>query len=150
MKKKISVLSQANSTLIRLVSKDLIGFVKRMDKKRMSDFQLEMAKWFCENKNYAMSYIALSECVATKIRELEGIDDKYGTDKNQAEHAKDILYTHAEYRHLYELYKSPNKIRNNIAHQLPGRKDSTISDIKNLKNSIDKIEKEFKTFSGAE
>ncbi len=147
VKNKLSVFDNTDSAIMKLISKDLIDFIKRMDKKNMPDFQLEIAKWFCENKNYAMSYIALAEYVTSKIRELENIDQGDESDKDKAEMAKKILYDwsgHTEYRHLAELYKVPNKIRNNIAHQLSDRDGSTINDIKNLEGSIAKIEREFK------
>jgi len=141
MREKISVLSQSTSTLIRLVSKYLIGFVKRMDKKRMSDFQLEMAKWFYENKNYAMSYIALAKSVVSMVCEREGIGLESEKDRDKA---KQCLRDGKEYESLLSKYRTPNKVRNNIAHQLSERKGNAISDIENLEKRIKAIETEFK------
>ena len=138
MKNKLSDFERSDSVIMKLVSKDLISFIKRMDKNGMSDFQLEMAKWLCENKNYAMSYIALAESVVSKICEIEGIGLEEKEDRNKA---KKILHNQAKYKKLLDAYLTPNRIRNGIAHQLSNRKDSTINDINNLQHSIINIEK---------
>ncbi len=144
VKNKLSVFDKTDFPIMKLVSKDLIDFIKRMDKRNLSDFQLEMAAWFCENKNYAMSYIALAESVVSKICEAEGIG--VGS-KEDREKAKDCLYSKMEYASLYGKYKTPSKVRNSVAHQLPDRRNSIINDIDNLKKSIESIKKEFENLN---
>ncbi len=141
VKNKLSIFDEINFPIMKLVSKDLIDFIKRMDKKNLSDFQLEMAKWFCENKNYAMSYIALAESVVSMVCEREGVGLESEKDRDKA---KQYLHNRKEYKSLLSKYKTPNRVRNNIAHQLSERKGSAISDIENLEKRIKAIEKEFK------
>ncbi|MFW0884301.1 TIGR02221 family CRISPR-associated protein [Candidatus Acidulodesulfobacterium sp. H_13] len=140
VKDKLSLFDGTGFPIIKLVSKDLIDFTKRMDKRCLSDFQLEVATWFYENKNYAISYIALTESVVSKICEMEGIGIESESDRKKA---KNCLHSKAEYESLEKKYITPNKVRNNVAHQLSDRRDNIISDINNLKNSIDDIKKEF-------
>ncbi|HEC24393.1 MAG TPA: TIGR02221 family CRISPR-associated protein [bacterium] len=141
VKDKLSLFDETGFPIMKLVSKDLIDFIKRMDKKYLSDFQLEVAAWFCENKNYAVSYIALTESVVSKICEMEGIGMESEKDRKEA---KKRLHSEMKYASLSKKYKTLNQVRNSVAHQLSDRRGSIISDIKNLKKSIDNIEKEFK------
>ncbi len=147
VRNKLSVFDNTDSVIMKLVSKDLICFIKRMDKKNLSDFQFEMSKWYCENKNYAMSYIVLAESIVSRVCEKEsiGLETKEDRDK-----AKDILHRKADYRSLSDKYGIPNIVRNNIAHQLSDRSCSAISDIENLQKRIDGVEKAFNALDRAD
>ncbi len=140
VKNKLSTLEKSNYFITKTILKDLIEFVARMDKKYLSDFQLEMAKWFRESKNYAMSYIVLTESIVSRVCEIEGIGLESEQDRGEA---KKQLSNKSEYKLLKGRHITLNKVRNNIAHQLSGRDTCIISDIKNLEKSIDNIEKEF-------
>lgn len=139
MRKKIAILSNQKSPIVKLISDDLIEFINRMEKETLSDFQFEIAKWFCENKNYALSYIALAEAIISKICEKENIPVE-GTDNRYK--AKNMLLND-DYRKLKLLYNNVRRIRNSIAHQSSCRENSTINDINNLQRYIEKTKDEF-------
>lgn len=130
-----------SSPILEIISKDLMAFIERMRSDKLSDFQIKLSEWFNENKNYALSYIVLSESIITKICELENLS---AIGMENREKAKNNLRSMKRYRALKNLQITPNRIRNNIAHQLPNRKNSVINDIANLKKSINNIKREFK------
>ena len=108
----------------------------------MSDFQYELALWFYENKNYALSYIALAEGIITKTCELKLPEDD-STDKFVREEAKRrIDHPYDKYYWNYKDTNTVSNIRNNIAHQLSDRKDKVNQDIEKLKFFL----KEFKSY----
>jgi hypothetical protein len=96
----------------------------------MSDFQYELAKWFYDNKQYALSYMALAEAVITKACEIKGynISSKEGREagKNYIKQTKYDDYFSQKYPN------SVSRIRNNIAHQLNGREGMVNQDIVQL------------------
>jgi CRISPR-associated Csx2 family protein len=131
--KKLNSLEQSQNPIIRLMTEEMKSFVKRLDKEKMSDFQLALSHWYCEHKHYALSYMALAEAIVSKSCEVHGepIDTKNGRDKAKGK-------IHRVDKELGKTYKSINKIRNNICHQLQKREDAITADIKNLSNYIDK------------
>ena len=130
--KKIKYIEQSNNKIVKLLSKDVLEIVERLNKNKMSDFQYELAIWFYENKNYALSYMALGEAIITKTAELKLPEDDI-TDKNVREEAKRrIDFPYDKYYWHYKEKDTISEIRNNIAHQLNNRKDKVNQDIEKL------------------
>jgi len=142
--KKIKYIEQSNNKIVKLLSNDILEIVKRLDKEKMSDFQYELALWFYENKNYALSYMALGEAIVTKTCELK-LPDNNAEDKVTREEAKRRI------DHPYDKYywqggdnkDTISEIRNNIAHQLNNRKDKVNQDIDKLKFFLDEFKDYF-------
>lgn len=129
-KRVLPVMEKSNNHIVRLISPDILDFIKRLDKPKISDFQLELAKWFYDNTNYALSYIILVEALVTKECELMNINIH---DKDTRNRAKNSLYSTSD--EIKKTYKSIAGIRNNIAHQKESSSD-TIKDVENLKEYI--------------
>lgn len=142
---KIRVLKNSNNKVIKLLSDDIVKFVERLNKERMSDFQYELAKWFHDNKQYALSYMALAEAVVTKNAELLGIDRETMDyrDKDLQRQIKSIEYPYdKDFQKMY--VGSILDIRDNIAHQLNSRKDFVKQDIEKLDYFLKTFESYFK------
>ncbi len=139
--KKIKLLQNSENPIISLMSDEIIEFVNRLNKKDLSDFQLELAFWYFEHNNYALSYIALAEAIVSKICEKYNYSINTETGRKQG---KEMLYKNHKEFHK-NTYKNVNKIRNNIAHQLSQRSDVAMQDINNLRLYLEKTKKFFKT-----
>lgn len=101
------------------------------DIKTDSEFQLEMAQWYFENKRYATGYIVLAESVITGICEVSGLEP---TNRQHRDFVKKQMHYYANSdvaKNLVKEYETVNLIRNNIAHALLDR------DEKNFRNDID-------------
>ena len=141
--KKIRALQNSDNKIVNLLSNDIIKFVERLNKERMSDFQYELAKWFHENQQYALSYMALVEAIVSKNAELIGVDRETMDyrDKDLQKRIKSIEFPYD--KHFQK--SNPGSIvdiRDNIAHQLNERKDMVDKDIEKLNFFL----KEFETF----
>lgn len=95
-------------------------FTKRFSGiKFASEFQLELSKWYFDNKRYGHGYICLVESILTKLCEVYNLDIK---DFDSREKVKKILYTYSfrkksqDCENLVYKYLNINKIRNRIAH----------------------------------
>ncbi|OQB09885.1 MAG: CRISPR-associated (Cas) DxTHG family protein [Parcubacteria group bacterium ADurb.Bin216] len=78
--KKIDELVRANESILELkiFQQKIFEFVDRFkDVKTLSFFQLEVAKWYFENKFYALSYLVLVEAIISRCGELlkKNLDD---------------------------------------------------------------------------
>jgi len=120
-KRILPILKQHNNPIIKLISPDIIAFVERMDVKQQSKFQFELASWFYENKNYALTYTVLVEAMVTKECEMNNLDS---TKKDNREVSKSDLWNNK-----IKPYKNIVGIRNDIAHQ---RKSDNINTKKNV------------------
>ncbi len=129
-RKVLPIMEKSNNHIVRLISPDILNFIKRLDKDKTSDFQLELAKWFHDNKNYALSYIVLVEALVTKECELMSISIH---DKDRRNEAKNSLYNKSN--KIKKTYRAISGIRNNIAHQ---KKSSSniVKDVQNLEKYI--------------
>lgn len=84
-----------------------------------SEFQLELSKWYFENKKYGHGYICLVEAVLTKLCEVYDLDLE---DIKNRETVKELVTRRYFQRKsndlaaLAEKYNGINKIRNRIAH----------------------------------
>jgi CRISPR-associated Csx2 family protein len=143
--KKIKILQSTNNRIIKLLSDDIVLFVEKLNKERMSDFQYELAKWFYDNKQYALSYMALAEAIVTKNAEMLGINRETMDyrDKDLQRQIKSIESPYdKDFQKIYD--GSILDIRDNIAHQLNKRKDSVNQDIDKLSYFLTKFEDFFK------
>jgi CRISPR-associated Csx2 family protein len=63
--KKIRTVQNSENKIVKLLAPEIISLVDRLNQEKMSDFQYELALWFYENKNYALSYMAFGESIIT-------------------------------------------------------------------------------------
>lgn len=140
--KKIKKLIDSENKIIKLLSSDLLSITQRFDKEKQSDFQYELALWLYENKNYALSYLALYEAVITKSCEHKNYDiDNY----QRREEAKKSIGNDKYGKYFYtKCDDSLSVIRNSIAHQSNERKDMVLQDIKKLGLFLKTFESYFK------
>ncbi len=143
--KKIRTVRNSENKIVKLLAPEILNLVDRLNKEKMSDFQYELALWFYENKNYALSYMALGEAIITKTCELK-LPSENSEDKDIREEAKRrIDYPYDKYYWQHGKDKDTvSEIRNNIAHQLNNRKDRVNQDIERLKKFLD----DFKSYFG--
>jgi len=142
--KKIRTIESAENKIVKLLAPEIFSLVERLNKEKMSDFQYELALWFYENKNYALSYMALGEAIVTKTCELKSPDEN-SEDKTVREEAKrhiDHPYDKLYWQHG-EDKDTVSEIRNNIAHQLNTRKDRVNQDIERLRRFLDNFKPYF-------
>ncbi|MHB1644884.1 MAG: TIGR02221 family CRISPR-associated protein [bacterium] len=115
---------------------DFIG--KLTSAKTESIFQYNLSIWYYEIKNYALSYIILSEAIITKICEIKKTDTK---DIDARKTAKNTIKGY-EFNKVNEIYENVSKIRNSIAHET-ALSGNAISSINNLHSYLEKLEKFF-------
>lgn len=140
--KKIKSIENSDNKIIKLLASEIVVLVERLNKDKISEFQYELAVWFYDNKNYALSYMALGEAVITKTAEIK-LPEEDIADKDVREEAKRrIDYPYDKHYWHYKEKDTISEIRNNIAHQLLDRKDKVNQDIEKLKFFLD----EFKSY----
>jgi len=142
--KKIRTVENSENRIVKLLAPEILSLVERLNKEKMSDFQYELALWFYENKNYALSYMALGEAIITKTCELK-LPDENAEDKDIREGAKRRI-DHPYDKYYWQYGKdrdTVSEIRNNIAHQLNNRKDKVNQDIERLKRFLDDFKSYF-------
>lgn len=128
-KQSLAVLQKSKSPIVKLLSHDIVDFVKRLDHKEVSRFQLELARWYYENKNYALAFLVLSEALVSKECEVLGYQVE---NKASRADAKDLLYRRKNRCEVGKTSYTISRIRNSIAHQ--GKKDIDIhKEVQNLK-----------------
>ena len=136
---KLKVIESSENPVISLMSGELKEFIERLNKEKMSDFQLALAEWYCEHKHYALSYMALTEAIVSKSCEYHGFDIDTEDGRNGAK--QKIYQMHKE---LFEkVYNNVKNIRNAVCHQLKKREQTTHSDIVNLPSYIEKTKRYF-------
>jgi len=137
---QISHFKKSKDKLVILFLPRLEQFIKRFSKNSLSEFQLELADFFQEKHNYALSYMALAEAIVSKVAEKKNYNVQERGDREKAKREVSEIDNDL----YFEVYRNVNKIRNNIAHQLENQRD-TIEDIYNLKEIyIKKTKKIFK------
>ncbi len=129
---------------IRTILED---FVKKFTRSSTneSDFQLELAGWYFENKRYATGYITLAEAIITYVCEIEGKDIR---EKDQRDAMKKFLSRENAHSELAKIYKKVDKIRNSVAHallELGKRTESYLDAISNAKEYQQATKKIFAT-----
>lgn len=105
-------------------------------------FQLNLARWFFEQKRYAAGYIALTEAIITKlcegnIRDIENWNERQKVKNNYI--GKDYEYLNGLGVLLYKV----NEIRRLIAHSQGGSEDQYRSAVANCIKYCDRAERGF-------
>ncbi len=139
--KKVKALKNSNNKIIQLLSDELVDIVQKLDQETQSKFQFELSKWLYENKNYALSYIALYEAVITRSCEIKKFDiDNH----DQREKAKRSIGNDKYGKYFYTKYdNSISQIRNSIVHQSNERTSSVKPDIERLSKFFDTFKEYF-------
>ena len=136
--KKIRAIGESDNKVIKLLANEVTTLVDELDHEKMSDFQYALAKWFYNNKNYAMSYMALAEGIITKACEIKGYDIKSREGREAGKDYMKITKYDDDFSPKYA--NGISQIRNNIAHQLDSRGAGVDNDIKKLGYFIDRFE----------
>lgn len=116
---------------------------------KLSVFQLQVAKWQFEHKNYSSAFLATLESIVTYVCEEEDWD---ADDLSNRDLAKKILRHELKKRaytykigHLTEhqqYYKSINEVRNGIAHSQNAKNTKSASEmIKILSEALNRLPK---------
>ncbi|TBR56668.1 hypothetical protein B4U84_28940 [Westiellopsis prolifica IICB1] len=110
---------QTPKTPFQYIKKTIEIFVKKFARSAVKDseYQLELAGWYFDNRRFATGYIILAEAIITYMCELKG---RRHTVKNNRDEMKNLLLTEEENKNtqLAHLYSTINPIRNSIAHAL--------------------------------
>ncbi len=140
IQRRMDAISSSSGPIIKeFLLPGLDGFIGKLTSaKTESIFQYNLSIWYYEIKNYALSYIILSEAIITKICEIKKTDTK---DFDARKTAKNTIKGY-EFNKVNEIYENVSKIRNSIAHEtdLSG---NAISSINNLHSYLEKLEKFF-------
>lgn len=87
--------------------------------KTSSEFQIELSKWYFENKRYGHGYICLVEAILTKLCEVYNLDLKNFKNREGIKELVAVRYHQRklpELARLAEKFNQVNNIRNRIAH----------------------------------
>jgi CRISPR-associated Csx2 family protein len=124
-------------------------FIQRFSTiEQASLFQLELARWYFENKRYATGYICLLESMVTRVCELMNRDTTVKENRDEAKKVIKGWNFSDSAQKLKEEFRTVNAIRVNVAHALDERNEQNYrSDIDNcIKrcNNLENIYKEIK------
>ena len=112
-------------------------FLKPFDRRKESDFQLELAGWYFKHQRYATGYLTLIEAILTYLCEIEQKNPDLASDRKIV---KNLLFeknSNAKTSRIAKLYKEINEIRKKIAHPnktLTSSESELISATKNAFN----------------
>lgn len=134
--KSLEMLKKSNSPIVRLLSNDILEFVSRLNQPETSKFQLELAKWYVDSKNYALAFLVLTEALVSKECENQGLKV---TQKNHRAIAKEALYSRKDNDKAGKTYHTISRIRNAIAHQT-GKSIDIQREVHNLSNYLETVE----------
>jgi len=140
-KESLATLEKSKSPIVRLLSGDIVNFIKKLDHKELSKFQLALAQWYYNNKNYALSFLVLTEAIVTRECEVSNLNVVGKDSRNEA---KKSLYERTSRCEVGKTYSTISKIRNSIAHQ-GGKNIQTHKEIDNLKKYFRIVNKFIKT-----
>jgi CRISPR-associated Csx2 family protein len=110
-----------------------------------SRFQIELARWYFENKRYANGYICLAESIITRILEIyRDANTKINWSKSERDRIKKLIrsYEFSEKTKIEALYDTICTIRNRIAHAGFTGESSFKEDIKKAFYLLDNVEKQ--------
>lgn len=146
---KNSLQRQVTNSPFDYVRRTLEKFVNkfaRSTSRKESDYQLELAEWYFDNKRYATGYITLTEAIITYICEINNKDIKV---QQNRDNMKDFLHDpNNRNSKLAQLYFQVNPIRKSIAHALLDRENQAAgvnNAIKNAKTYHQEAKKIFRT-----
>ncbi|CDM96288.1 MAG: TIGR02221 family CRISPR-associated protein [Limnospira sp. PMC 1291.21] len=133
-------------TPLQYLKPELERFVKRFSRQNIpdSELQLDLARWYFQNKRYATGYIALVESIITYSCEVQNIQDI--ANHQEREKGKNLL-SNKKNTALGELYfKKVNPIRKAIAHaSLEERRTNLKTAIDNAMKYCDEASRIFRT-----
>lgn len=148
LKARISELKKMKYKIYEPIFNELDEFVKRLDTKSFALFQYNLAKWYEENHNYALSYIVLAEAVVSAICEDSKLDEYLLDDREEAKNIIRLWQKNSgnskEKISLGSNYVMVNRIRNDIAHAKDNNSKSASKSIDNLKKYIKNLYPLFK------
>ncbi len=124
LSKKIGALGDANTeeVVFAYMLPTLKEFIARFENISVdSNFQLAMAKWYFDNKNYASGYICMAESIITRLCEIYGLKITKQYNRNLI---KSLTWTSnnpfkgrdEDLDKLLDTYNDINPIRNKVAH----------------------------------
>jgi len=129
IKGKIKRFEQSDHKIVPVIADELREFVERLAIEDTARFQFELARWYGENKNYAMAYITLVEAAVTAECHNLHLDPNDETDRNEA---KQSLYARGDWhsnskqdQKIADTFRKVNNIRKNIAHKLSSTASKT-------------------------
>ncbi len=131
--------SSLASLIIPRVIQDFASFFgSSSESLKDSVFQIKLARWHFNRKNFGLAVIVLYEAAITWICENENL---VPTARNDRERAKSLLSdkNYHDLRNILSKYKIDN-IRNGVAHQLP-KQIPVSTAIKNLESALNELEK---------
>lgn len=103
-----------------LVEPIVMSFINSFNTKTHSEFQLRLAQWHFDHKNYGSSYIALIEAIVTYVCEQNDLDWGELSNRSAVRSALNGKTVPSQYKSvtqlLFKIYKGTNIIRNAIAH----------------------------------
>jgi len=142
LKGKMDIFENHNSNIIKIISHNLKDFINKFHKiDDLAKFQLELAWWYRENKNYSMAYMTLVEASISLMCQKNNLDS---TDYDDREKAKKIFWEWGDYRNatkeqqkIAKTYKKVNAIRINIAHKTSSKNSASQSSPKNSIENFD-------------
>lgn len=132
-------ISKLPELIIKPVVDDFIGKFANIQKH--SVFQLRLAQWQCDVKNYASAYLSVVEAIVSYVCEINGLDEY---DREVRDMAKGILRSKQNIGicpdKLQDIYKKLNGIRISVAHSIE-RTESGSEMIRILKDSLKELKK---------
>jgi CRISPR-associated Csx2 family protein len=122
LKKSLSQ-QQTSQNPFKYIRGVLDKFITRFARSSVSEseYQLELATWYFNNRRYGAGYIVLTEAIITYMCEMENRDIK---NKDDRELMKNLLHKNYQTTKLANLYFEINPIRNSIAHALLNDRNS--------------------------
>ncbi|CZE46830.1 TIGR02221 family CRISPR-associated protein [Campylobacter geochelonis] len=126
---KIKFFTESENEIYKIIGKELLSFINRLNVEEFHIFQYELAKWYQENQNYPLSYVVLVEAVVSAIAKRDGLDSNK---------KKDNIFIKEIAQNEYKYFECIREIRNGIAHALENNKEIIENEdaIKNLPKYI--------------
>lgn len=124
-------------------------FISKFSKiEKASEFQLELSRWYFDNKRYGHGYICLVESILTKLCEIYELDLNDINNRNIMKNLvlKRLRWAKNVYlRELSSKYRFINQVRNRIAHAAFYQNDSYsysfVDDINNATENYKEVKK---------
>lgn len=121
-----------------IIPQTIHNFLKHFDNNQThSQFQLSIAQWYFENKNYSSSILVLIESIITYICESENF---IWQDQEDRYKAKGLLHNFNKYFDVLQIYGPLNTVRNAVAHSI-NTPENVSKSITLLKKSINQLTK---------
>lgn len=131
-----------DSQLPKMLIEPIVGeFIDKFKNRTHSEFQIKLARWQMEHKNYASAYISLIEGIVTYLCESNDLSwNGYDERERMKDVLKGKLSGYVVDSELIQIYKDSNRLRNSVAHSIATAENYKAMII-TLKNSISALEK---------